>query len=113
MSERKERLERQLLVEIEKLSTMEDGSEEKTATINGINQMYRLIQEDSRIEVEGQTQKRDRFISYIFKGVEIGTIVVSGIIIPVVFLNKGFKFEETGTYTSKTFQTLFNKFKLK
>lgn len=113
MSERKERLERQLLVEIEKLSTMEDGSEEKTATINGINQMYRLIQEDSRIEVESQTQKRDRFISYIFKGVEIGTIVVSGIIIPVVFLNKGFKFEETGTYTSKTFQTLFNKFKLK
>lgn len=113
MSERKERLERQLLVEIEKLSTMEDGSEEKTATINGINQMYRLVQEDSRIEVEGQTQKRDRFISYIFKGVEIGTIVVSGIIIPVVFLNKGFKFEETGTYTSKTFQTLFNKFKLK
>lgn len=113
MSERKERLERQLLVEIEKLSTMEDGSEEKTATINGINQMYRLVQEDSRIEVEGQTQKRDRFISYIFKGVEIGTIVVSGIIIPVVFLNRGFKFEETGTYTSKTFQTLFNKFKLK
>lgn len=113
MSERKERLERQLLVEIEKLSTMEDGSEEKTATINGINQMYRLIQEDSRIEVEGQTQKRDRFIGYIFKGVEIGTIVVSGIIIPVVFLNRGFKFEETGTYTSKTFQTLFNKFKLK
>lgn len=113
MSERKERLERQLLVEIEKLSTMEDGSEEKTATINGINQMYRLIQEDSRIEAEGQTQKRDRFISYIFRGVEIGTIVVSGIIIPVVFLNRGFKFEETGTYTSKTFQTLFNKFKLK
>lgn len=113
MSERKERLERQLLVEIEKLSTMEDGSEEKTATINGINQMYRLIQEDSRIEVESQTQKRDRFIGYIFKSVEIGTIVVSGIIIPVVFLNKGFKFEETGTYTSKTFQTLFNKFKLK
>lgn len=113
MDETKDMLTRQIEAEIEKLSTMEDGSEEKTATVNGINQLYRLKLEETRMEIEFDNQQRTQKINYILEGAKVVTGIASGIIIPVVFLRKGFKFEETGTYTSKTFQTLFNKFKLK
>lgn len=42
-------------------------------------------------------------------------IAAAEIILPLVFyatwMKKGFKFEETGTYTSQTFKGLFNRFK--
>ena len=52
-------------------------------------------------------QAKDR---YIRLGLE-----AAGIILPLAFyavwMKKGFKFEETGIYTSTTFRGLFNRFK--
>lgn len=49
--------------------------------------------------------KKDRFVRYVLDGV--------GIVLPpivyAVWMNKGFKFEETGTYTSQTFRNFFSK----
>jgi hypothetical protein len=64
--------------------------------------------------VDGQMKidqmKMDTWIQYLKLGVE-----VAGVIVPVIFyaswMKKGFKFEETGTYTSTTFKGLFNRFK--
>lgn len=47
---------------------------------------------------------------YIRLGVDL-----VGIVLPIVFyakwMRKGFKFEETGTFTSQTFRNLFNRFR--
>lgn len=49
--------------------------------------------------------KKDRYIRYVLDGI--------GIVLPpivyAVWMNKGFKFEETGTYTSQTFKNFFSK----
>ena len=52
-------------------------------------------------------QKKDRYI-------RIG-LDVAGLLVPIMFysawMRKGFKFEETGTFTSTTFRGLFGHFK--
>ena len=52
-------------------------------------------------------QKKDR---YFRLGLE-----TAGLVLPLIFygiwMRKGFKFEETGTFTSTTFRGLFNRFR--
>jgi hypothetical protein len=54
--------------------------------------------------------KADVWDRYLKLGIEI-----IGIGLPLIFyaswMRRGFKFEETGTYTSTTFKGLFNRFK--
>ena len=107
MDKTNELLTRQLDEEIQKLSTMEDGSEEKTATINGINQMYRLKIEEIRMNEEIKAQKAEAHRQEKFKIIDT---VLDG---AAIFMVKGFKFESEGTYTSQTFKNLFGKFRLK
>lgn len=64
--------------------------------------------DDRRLKEEQlKEQIKDR---YFRLGVE-----AAGIILPLMFyaiwMNKGFKFEETGTFTSTTFRGLFNRFR--
>ena len=120
-------LTRQLDEEIRKLSTMEDGSEEKTATVNGINQLYRLKIEERRMdaelktqeaelksrEIEAQNQEKFGVIDRVIEGSKVVATVIGGVIVPIIFMNRGFKFEETGVYKSQTFKNLFGKFRLK
>lgn len=94
----KDLLEKQIKTDILKLSTLEESKEKSTA-IDDLVKLHRLkIEEESR---------KDRFLRI---GVE-----AAGIILPLIFygiwLRRGFKFEETGTYTSTTFRSLFNKFR--
>ena len=116
MDQTKELLTRQLDSENQKQSTMEDGSEEKTATVNGISQMYKLKIEEARLEneckaqeAERQDQKNDRIIGYIVDGLKC--LLPLGV--SVLFMNRGFKFEEEGVYKSQTFKNLFGKFRIK
>ena len=127
-------LTRQLDEEIRKLSTMEDGSEEKTATVNGINQLYRLKIEERRMdaelkaqeaelksreaelksrELEAQNQEKFGIVDRVIEGSKVVATVIGGVIVPIIFMNRGFKFEETGVYKSQTFKNLFGKFRLK
>lgn len=95
----KDLLGEEIKTEIQNLSTLEPGSKEKSTAIDDLAKLYRL-----RIEDES---RKDR---YFRLGVE-----AAGIILPLIFygiwLRKGFKFEETGTFTSTTFRSLFNKFR--
>lgn len=58
---------------------------------------------------QAKDQKIDRYIGYAINAVSIAA--------PLVFygswMKKGFKFEETGTFTSTTFRGLFGQFKPK
>lgn len=114
MDQTNELLTRQLTEEIAKLSTMEDGSEEKTATINGISQMYKLKIEEERMKSEFKAQdlereenRLDRIITHVLDGAKL--VLPLGVYL--IYLRKGFKFEETGTFTSQTFRNLIGKIK--
>lgn len=69
---------------------------------NAVRERDALIREEQLVE-----QVKDRYI-------RLG-IAAAEIILPLIFYSKwmkrGFKFEETGTFTSTTFRGLFNRFK--
>lgn len=112
----KELLNEEIREEIHNLS-LSDKAEEKAKAIDNLAKLYRLkIDEDKEkanlIEKELnkedlKNQSKDRFIKF---GIDVG-----GIVLPLIFyafwMRRGFKFEEQGTYTSKTFSNLFNRFK--
>lgn len=70
--------------------------------------------EKQKAEEEKAAAKKDRKLDWIFKGVTIG-VSVAGIIVPLVcyngWMNKGLKFEETGSLTSATFRGFWGKIK--
>lgn len=132
-------LEEEILSEFEDLKSLTPGTEKQQMVIENIAKLYRLELEEAksdadwdetcnrrdadarheRNELEKQSreeqikkdqlaeQKKDR---YFRLGVE-----AVGIILPMMFyaswMRRGFKFEETGTFTSTTFRGLFNRFK--
>lgn len=132
-------LEDEILSEFQDLKTFEAGSKEQQAIIENVTKLYKLelesIKSDddynektNRREMEAQHEQneldrqtreeqckkeqlseqiKDRYFKF---GME-----VAGIILPLLFyarwMKKGFKFEETGTYTSTTFRGLFNRFR--
>lgn len=129
----------EILDQFNNLKNLDPGSKEQQTAVENITKLYRLGLEDVKAdtdydeklyrrdvdaqheqdELEKQTreeefkrnqlseQTKDR---YFRLGIE-----VAGIILPLMFyaswMKKGFKFEETGTYTSTTFRGLFNRFR--
>lgn len=66
----------------------------------------RLIQDKNNAD----NDSKNKVLDYLRLGVEcVG--IVSPMIFYGVWMKRGFKFEETGTYTSKTFMNLIGKFK--
>jgi hypothetical protein len=135
MSEKKEvreLLEEEIKKEIEELGNFEQGSKEHTAAVENLAKLYRLKIEETKNDWEidekynrrimdqesserdeqlkktqSDEQRRERYFRW---GID-----VAGIVLPLMFygtwMRKGFKFEETGTFTSTTFRGLFNCFK--
>jgi len=67
-----------------------------------------LKREELNINIKKDVELRtDRIIKVI---ADVAVVTVP-IIFYNVWMNKGFRFEETGTYTSNTFKNLFGKFK--
>jgi hypothetical protein len=128
----KEMLEEEVRVEILGLGSLEVGSKEHTAAINNLNTLYRLLIDGAKVDLDYLNQSdgyvmdtrkhqmdgemREREINNELKHQRIRiAIEVAGIILPLMFyaswMKRGFKFEETGTYTSSTFRGLFSRFK--
>lgn len=111
--------------EIRDLSTLEPGSKEKSTAIEDLAKLYRLRIEETRNEWdfsekydarEGDKQlKKDQLEEQVKDRYFRFGVEAAGIILPLIFyaawMKRGFKFEETGTYTSTTFRSLFNRFK--
>lgn len=127
-NEIKRLLEEEIKTEIQVLSSMEPGSKEKSAAIEDLTKIYRLKIEESKnelnlIEFDKNAKSHDadeRFKKEQFeeqvkdKYFRLG-IAAAEIVLPLIFyavwMRKGFKFEENGTYTSTTFRGLFSRFK--
>ena len=113
-------LEEEIKSELQTLSNLEVGSKELESATESVATLYKLRIEEAKLERELandsemefkraqlKEQAKDR---YIRLGLD-----VAGLVLPMVFygiwMHKGFKFEETGTYTSTTFRGLFNRFR--
>ena len=123
--ETKAMLEEELQDEIRRLYSLAPGTKEKTEAINGIVSISKLIIEDTKLSDEAATAtdaeereerqkaaelKEKRIDRYFRVGVEVTGIVLP-LVVYVIWMGKGFEFEKTGTFTSKTFMNLFQKFK--
>ena len=128
----KKELEKEILKEIQDLSTLESGSKEMDSAIENLATLYKLNIEEVKIEHEAmekafdrgsadETSARDLKLKQQMLDESIKDryfklgLDVAGLIVPIIFygiwMGRGLKFEETGTFTSTTFRGLFNRFK--
>lgn len=110
---------------IRDLSSLPSGSEEKSSAIEDLVKLYKLRIEETKNEWDFNEKYESRDSDIQFKKDQLEEQVkdryfrlgveAAGIILPLIFygiwMRKGFKFEETGTFTSTTFRGLFNRFK--
>lgn len=128
----REALGTEILDKLNGLSELEAGTKEYQMALDNVVKLYRLGLDDARIEndandkyyrnelesqkhedelknreQQAEEQKKDQLIKYGFEGAKI--------LLPMIFygiwMRRGFKFEETGTFTSTTFRGLFNRFR--
>lgn len=121
----KDLLGEEIKTEIQDLSTLEPGSKEKSTAIDDLAKLYRLRIEETKNEWDFNEKYDTRESDNILKKDQLEEQVkdryfrlgleAAGIILPMIFyavwMKRGFKFEENGTYTSTTFRGLFNRFK--
>jgi hypothetical protein len=118
-------LEEEIDAQIRELSSLQAGSKEKSSAIDDLTKLYKLKIEETKTkwEINERYDNRDSDIQlkkdqlaeqvrdrYFRLGIE-----AAGIVLPLMFyavwMKRGFKFEENGTYTSTTFRGLFNRFR--
>ena len=100
-------------------------SENTKQAVEAIGKLYKLKIEERKVEGELYEKQKTRENEEDVKNKELhekrvdrwvnGAITVASTAASLVFygiwMNKGFKFEETGSFTSTTFKGLFNRFR--
>ena len=146
----KELLNEKIAAEIQAISSLNSGSEEKSKAIEDLAKLYRLRIEETKSELDAEDKRSRRTLeseanvreneikkSQLDEQIKADVqdeqykrsqldeqvkdryfklgIAAAELLIPLMFygiwMRKGFKFEETGTYTSTTFRGLFNRFR--
>lgn len=117
----KELLEERIKAGIRNLDNLEDGTEAKATAIDGVTKLYKLkideakaeqeqIEKEKNIELEKDRLCEEKKSRYCKLGMDAATLGVT-LLFNAYFAVKGFKFEETGTFVSKTFRGLSKGFK--
>lgn len=121
----KELLEEEIKAQFESLSSLATGSKEKTEAINELATLYRIKIDETKNEMEAIEKSEAHERDEQFKKIQLAEqvkdryfkvgIAAAEIVLPLIFyavwMRRGFRFEETGTYTSTTFRGLFNRFR--
>lgn len=134
-----EMLDEVIKEELLNLSSLESGSQKKTAAIEDLSRLYKLRIEENKNAKESDAKNKQLLMEAEQITEEVKSheqeeklkkeqlseqvkdryfklgIAAAELMIPLIFygiwMRRGFKFEENGTYTSTTFRGLFNKFK--
>ena len=118
-------LESELLYEIQSLKDVPIGSKEHSDAVVSVEKLYKIALEDVKVDCECEEKwysrqneeakrKQDLLENRITFGVKIGMEffgLVSTLAFYNLWMNRGFKFEETGTFTSSAFKGLIRNFK--
>lgn len=123
--ENREMLEKRIGEVLDELANTEFGNEEREAVIEELTKLYKLKIDETKslLDYDEKTQIREadeRFKQEQMKEqvkdrwIRVGTAAAE-LVIPLIFygiwMRRGFKFEETGAYTSTTFRGLFSRFR--
>lgn len=121
----KELMDEEIQSQIKDLASFQTGSKEKSVAIEDLAALYKLRIEEVKAEMDlddkiDARDSEDRYRQEQLKErtkdryINLG-IAAAGIVLPLIFncvwMSKGFKFEESGTYTSTTFRNLFSRFR--
>lgn len=118
-------LEEEIRTEIKRLAALESGSREHTTAVDSLTKLYKLKLEEDKNAVEHMEKIENRESDKDYKYAQMDEavkdryirigIAAAELILPMVFygiwMDRGFKFEKDGTYTSTTFRGLFSRFK--
>ena len=124
-NELKRMLEEEIKTELVELSNLTPGTVEHNDAVDKLSVLYKLKIEETRAEKElldaanareSELQLKREQLSEQAKdrcwkfGLEVGC-TAAALIFDYIWMRRGFRFEETGTYTSKTFTNLISRFK--
>lgn len=121
----KELLEEEIKSEIENLSSLEAGSQQHSIAVESLAKLYKLKIEEDKSSMDYHEKEESRNTEINLKRNQMDEavkdryfrlgIAAAELILPLMFygvwMNRGFKFEKDGTYTSQTFRSLFSRFK--
>lgn len=121
--------------EIQNVESLESGSDKKSTAIRDLATLHKLRIEEIKAEAEAdelalkerelnckdadrsyeeELQSRQARNQVIDRCVRVG-MDVANLVLPLIcygiWMNKGFRFEETGSFTSTTFKNLLNRFR--
>lgn len=119
MNEINEKLEESIKSGFEKLSSSQPGSDEWKKTVEQLDTLYKLKLEEDKLKLEekrvsaqantdSQKNKEQHLISWVNVGVQIWSTVFMATCYNI-WLNKGYKFEETGTIRSPHMRNLIGR----
>lgn len=130
--ELREMLIEEIKEEIRSLSKLTPGSKEYESAVKNISTLYQTNIDELKTEFDCKEMVEKRHAEFGQNAIENSLkadqlreqkidrwcrIAIGGaeILLPLIFygvwMRRGFKFEENGTYTSTTFRNLFNRFR--
>lgn len=118
-------LEEEIKAEIKRLGFLVSGSQEHTTAVDSLTKLYKLKLEEDKNTYERLDKIENREIDQESKTAQMGESVkdryfrfgmaAAELVLPLVFygiwMRRGFKFEQDGTFTSQTFRGLFSRFR--
>ncbi len=118
-------LEGEIKDQIENLSSLEIGSEKHSKAVDNLAKLYRLKLDEDKVLMESVEKSENRENEAEIRCAQLEEsvkdryirlgIAMAELILPLMFyavwMRRGFKFEENGTYTSTTFRGLFSRFR--
>ena len=128
----KDLLNEEIKNQISDLAKLEAGSKEKSIAIDDLTKLYKLRIEESKNELDDEEKEARRLMEdrqfddeTLVKEKQLNEqvkerwfrlgIAAAELVLPLIFygawMSKGFKFEETGAFTSTTFRGLINRFR--
>lgn len=128
----KDLLNEEIKNQISDLAKLEAGSKEKSIAIDDLTKLYKLRIEETKNELDDEEKEVRRLMEdrqfddeTLVKEKQLNEqvkerwfrlgIAAAELVLPLIFygawMSKGFKFEETGAFTSTTFRGLINRFR--
>lgn len=118
-------LEEEIRAEIKRLGSFESGSQEHTTAVDSLTKLYKLKLEEDKNTYERLDKIENREIDQESKTAQMAESVkdryfrlgmaAAELVLPLMFygvwMRRGFKFEQDGTFTSQTFRGLFSRFR--
>ena len=118
-------LEEEIKAEIKRLGSLESGSQDHTIAVDSLTKLYKLKLEEDKNTYERLDKIENREIDQESKTAQMAESVkdryfrlgmaAAELVLPLMFygvwMRRGFKFEQDGTFTSQTFRGLFSRFR--